>query len=60
MSISGITIPALPMQVIMVAAFCQGQDLVVRYKMGSGGFFDLVRTKDSTACILPLVEEGGE
>lgn len=50
MSIGGIAIPAAGPQALMVAVFCRGTDLVVRYKMGSGGFLDMVRTPDSSAC----------
>lgn len=50
MSIAGIAIPSAGPKALMVAIFCKGTDLVVRYKIGSGGFLDLVRTPASAAC----------
>lgn len=50
MALGGIAIPAVGPQTLMVAVFCRGTDLVVRYKIGSGGFLDMIRTPDSTAC----------
>ncbi len=50
-SIGGIAIPEAGVRALMVAVFCKGTDLVVRYKIGSGGFLDMVRTPDSAACV---------
>ncbi len=50
MSIGGIALPELGPHALMVAVFCKGGDLVVRYKIGPGGFLDMVRTPKSTTC----------
>lgn len=49
-SMSGVAVPTLGPKALMVAVFCKGNDLVVRYKIGSGGFLDLIRTPNSAAC----------
>lgn len=50
MAISGIALPSVGPQALMVAVYCKGVDLVVRYKVGSGGFLDMTRTANSNAC----------
>lgn len=50
MGISGIALPSVGPQALMVAVYCKNADLVVRYKLGSGGFLDMTRTPNSVAC----------
>lgn len=49
-AMGGFTIPSVGLQAVLVAVYCVGLDMVTRYRIGSGGFIDLVRTPNALTC----------